>query len=248
MFKALLFSIACLAFLATTNGHSYHLGSCPYVEPQRSFNMQKMMGIWYAIEKTGTASSCVVYNFSKTDEPYEYDLVQTSQHFILKYTPIEHVYKYTGRLTVPDPVTPAKMSVKFPLNVAGSSNFTIISTDYDSYALIFTCQKLAFANRQSATILSRDKVLDKDLLIKLRDILSENEIDPHDLSIISQANCPKLNNESHVIDIDDETLSAKTAGNVIRGTGNAIASGAEFAVEGVGTIINKVRSDKKPEK
>lgn len=76
----------------------------------------QLLGVWYAIEKTGTASSCVVYNFTKTDEPYEYDLVQTSQHFILKYTPVKHVYKYTGRLTVPDLSTPAKMSVKFPLS------------------------------------------------------------------------------------------------------------------------------------
>lgn len=81
----------------------------------------------------------------------------------------------------------------------------------------------------------------------MRDILTVNEIDPHDLSIISQTNCPKPNSDSHVIDIDDETLSAKTAGSVIRGTGNAIANGAEFAVEGVGTIIEKVKSDK-PEK
>ncbi|XP_044763659.1 apolipoprotein D-like isoform X2 [Coccinella septempunctata] len=210
--------------------------------------MKKMLGIWYAVEKTGTASSCVMYNFSKTDEPYEYELVQTSQHFILKYTPINHIYKYTGRLTVPDLSTPAKMSVKFPLNVVGTSRFNIITTDYDSYALIFTCQKLAFANRQSATILSREKTLDKDVIGKLRDILSLNEIDPHDLSIISQTNCPKPTSETNVIDIDDETLSAKTAGNVIRGTGNAIASGAEFAVEGVGTIVDKVRSEKKPEK
>lgn len=34
-------------------------------------------------------------------------------------------------------------------------------TDYDTFAGIFTCQKLAFAHRQSATLLSRTKDLDK---------------------------------------------------------------------------------------
>ncbi|KAK9875939.1 hypothetical protein WA026_011041 [Henosepilachna vigintioctopunctata] len=248
MYKlTVLVCFASFAFFANVSAHSYHLGGCPDVEPQRNFDMKRMLGIWYAVEKTGTASSCVVYNFTKTDEPYEYDLIQTSQHFILKYTPLKHNYKYTGRLTVPDTSTPSKMSVKFPLNL-GSSNWTVVTTDYSTYALIFTCQKLTFANRQSATILSRDKTLDKDVIVKLRGILSENEIDPHDLSIISQSNCPKPNSETNVINIDDETLSAKTAGNVIRGTGDAIASGAEFAVEGVGTLVDKVRNSDKPEK
>lgn len=34
-------------------------------------------------------------------------------------------------------------------------------TDYETYAGIFTCQKLGFAHRQSATLLSRSKELDK---------------------------------------------------------------------------------------
>lgn len=44
---------------------------------------------------------------------------------------------------------------------AGESDFTIFMTDYETYAGIFTCQKLAFAHRQSATLLSRSKDLDK---------------------------------------------------------------------------------------
>lgn len=75
-----------------------------------------MLGIWYAIQKTSTASTCIVYNFTKTDEPDEYELEQTSQHFVLGLTPLEHQYKYTGRLKVPDPSVPARMTAKFPLS------------------------------------------------------------------------------------------------------------------------------------
>lgn len=41
-------------------------------------------------------------------------------------------------------------------------------TDYTSHAVIFTCQKLAFAHRRSATILSRTKELDKMYIDKAR--------------------------------------------------------------------------------
>lgn len=47
------------------------------------------------------------------------------------------------------------------LDPAGDSDFTIFMTDYETFGGIFTCQKLGFAHRQSATLLSRSKELDK---------------------------------------------------------------------------------------
>lgn len=43
-------------------------------------------------------------------------------------------------------------------------------TDYNNYAGVFTCQKLAFAHRQSASILSRLPNLDKMYVDKVRAI------------------------------------------------------------------------------
>jgi hypothetical protein len=43
-------------------------------------------------------------------------------------------------------------------------------TDYDNYAGVFTCQKMAFAHRQSASILSRLPNLDKMYVDKVRAI------------------------------------------------------------------------------
>jgi hypothetical protein len=43
-------------------------------------------------------------------------------------------------------------------------------TDYNNYAGVFTCQKMAFAHRQSASILSRLPNLDKMYVDKVRAI------------------------------------------------------------------------------
>lgn len=59
------------------------------------------------------------------------------------------------------------------LDPAGESDFTIFMTDYDTFAGVFTCQKLAFAHRQSATLLSRSKDLDKLYVDKVSDTQSE---------------------------------------------------------------------------
>lgn len=74
------------------------------------------MGIWYAIQKTSTASTCLVYNITRGEEPGEYLIEQTSQHFALGLTPLKHEYSYTGQLSVPIPELPAKMRVSFPLS------------------------------------------------------------------------------------------------------------------------------------
>jgi len=53
------------------------------------------------------------------------------------------------------------------LGVAGDASYVVFSTDYDSYAGVFTCQRLAFAHRHSATILSRKKTLDSAVILKV---------------------------------------------------------------------------------
>lgn len=219
-------------------GHSYHLGSCPVVEPLPGFTMNRMLGEWYVIQKTSTASSCLLYNFTRGEEPGEYTIEQISQHPILGLTPVEHQYHYVGSLSVPEPSTPARMSVRFPLSVAGSASYTVFSTDYENYAGIFTCQKIAFSNRQSVSILSREKTLDKMYLDKVRARLQTFNINPYDLSIISQSNCPS-NGSGYNINIDSDTFSAASAAGVIRKAGEKIGDGVEYVAEGAKKVYNK---------
>uniref|UniRef100_A0A1B0EX80 Lipocalin/cytosolic fatty-acid binding domain-containing protein n=1 Tax=Phlebotomus papatasi TaxID=29031 RepID=A0A1B0EX80_PHLPP len=205
------------------------------------------LGVWYVIQKTSTASTCVVYNITRGEEPGEYQIEQTSQHFALGLTPLKHEYSYTGILSVPDADTPAKMKVRFPLSVAGSSKFLVFMTDYHQYAGIFSCQKVAFAHRRSATILSRTKTLDKIYLDKIRARLSNYNVDPYDLSIVSQNDCPKNGSEGFNIHIDPNTFSAANIASVVRSAGDKIASGVETAINAgkkVGTAYNKLTTSK----
>ncbi|VEN42820.1 unnamed protein product [Callosobruchus maculatus] len=220
--------------------HSYHLGGCPTIEPEPNFEMNKMLGIWYVMEKTSTASSCIVYNISRTEEPGEYKIEEISQHFLLALTPLKHGYHYAGTLKVPDEAIPGKMTVKFPLSVAGTSSFTVFATDYETYAGIFTCQKLTFAHRQSATILSRRRTLDKMYIDKLRNKLANAQIDPFELSIIKQKDCPKDLQEGYNININDETISAKAAADVIRKAGEKIGDGVEYISGKTKDVVEKV--------
>uniref|UniRef100_A0A336L2W5 CSON004009 protein n=1 Tax=Culicoides sonorensis TaxID=179676 RepID=A0A336L2W5_CULSO len=205
--------------------------------------MKQFLGIWYAIQKTTTASTCIIYNITESDEPGEFNIEQVSQHFALGLTPLKHEYSYTGTLRVVDKDLPAKMSVKYPLSVAGSSKFTVFATDYTTYAGIFTCQKLAFSHRQSATILSRTKTLDKIYVDKLRNKLASYNVDPFDMSIINQTGCPKDGDEGYNIHIDQDTFSAKSIGNAVKKAGEAIGTGVEYTISGAKKWYNKLKGD-----
>lgn len=100
------------------------------------------------------------------------------------------------------------MRVKFPLNVLpGEVVFKVFMTDYENYAGIFTCQKLPVgAHRQSATILSRTKDIDRAYVDKIRTRLTNYGVNVFDLSIISQSNCKKVDDPKINVDINPGML------------------------------------------
>jgi len=222
--------------LALGNGHTMGLGSCPRVEPLKDFDMDKFMGEWYVIEKFSTASSCMKYNFTKEDGKLR--LVQTRQHFILDTIGVDHVYTYTGVLTVPDDDKKARMRVKFPLNIAGESDFLIFDTDYNNFAGVFTCQKILFGHTKSASILSRKPTLDRAIINSLRQKLEEAGVDPDDFSIVDQSKCNAKKDIMNV-NIDDETFSPANVAGVVKKVGGALGTGLNKAGDVLGSGISK---------
>jgi len=239
--KVFLIFVGLFAFCEFAAGHTYKSGECPQVEPMQSFDMKKFLGVWYAIQKTSTASECVIYNISQV-EPGQYLIQQLSQDYLIGLAPVAHRYSYTGELEVKDTDVPAKMTVKFPLNVLpGDAIFKIFMTDYEQYAGIFTCQKLPVAHRQSATILSRTKDMDKAYVDKIRSRLQGFGVDAFDLSIINQSHCPTLSRETKInVEINPETFSSQNIGNWVRKAGQKIGDGVEWTVGKAKTIYKTV--------
>lgn len=173
---------------------------------------------------------------------------QLSQDYLLGLAPTSHRYSYTGELDVKDNDVPAKMSVRFPLNVLpGEAIFKIFMTDYNNYAGIFSCQKLPVGHRQSATILSRTKDMDRAYIEKIRTRLNSYGVDAFDLSIVSQSNCPAVSGESRInVEINPETFSSQNIGSWVRKAGEKIGDGVEWTVDKAKTIYKKVNGDSSP--
>lgn len=205
--------------------------------------------MWFAIQKTSTASECVIYNISQV-EPGQYVIQQLSQDYLIGLAPVSHRYSYTGELEVKDSDVPAKMTVKFPLNILpGDAIFKVFMTDYEHYGAIFSCQKLPGSHRQSATILSRTKDLDKAYVDKIRTRLQSYGVDPFDLSIINQSNCPSLTQETKInVDITPDTFSSQNIGSWVRKAGEKIGDGVEWTVDKAKKVYKKVSGDDSPDR
>lgn len=77
----------------------------------------------------------------------------------------------------------------------------------------------------------------------MRTRLTSFNVDPFDLSIISQTGCPKNASEGYNINIDPDTFSAANVGNVVRKTGEKIGDGVEWTIEAgkkVGDVAKKI--------
>lgn len=66
------------------------------------------------------------------------------------------------------------------------------------------------------------------VLDKLHTKLIAAKIDPFELSIINQKNCPNNLTDAYNININDDTISAHAAAEVIRKAGAKIGDGVEY--------------------
>jgi len=195
---ALLFSVG------TVFGHEINPGNCPDFNPMKSFDWEKFSsGVWYVTQKFDTKSTCLTYEF-KTDNLGFKSIEQIRQLPFKDAVGIDHDYKYTGKLFVPQESVPSKMIVRFPLNAIGSASYVVLDTDYDNYGLLCTCQTadlwITTAHRISCSILQRTAQESEAVTEKMSALVPEKYL--HDFDKIDHSNCEYKREKAWNIDVD----------------------------------------------
>merc|ERR1711892_354366 len=228
MLRLVLLSIVCCV---TVSGHEYFPGQCPNFTPMSGFDWgQFSTGIWFVTQKFATKSSCLTYEF-KTDEIGFKSIEQVRQLPYSERVGLDHEYIYTGKLYTPQESSPAKMIVRFPLNVVGSSSFTVMDTDYDTHAMVCTCQDidlfLSYVHRRSCSILQRAKEEDPEITKKMSELI-DGQIDnaSHDFDKIKQVGCE--HGKEKVLNIDVDKILGLKGDSGLRDAVESVASEFEF--------------------
>merc|ERR1712223_799603 len=216
---------------AAATGHEYFPGQCPNFAPMAGFEWDKFSsGIWYVTRKFSTKSSCLTYEFKTDDEGFK-SIEQVRQLPYSERVGLDHEYIYTGKLYAPQESSPAKMIVRFPLNVVGSSNYIVMDTDYDNYGLVCTCQDMdlffTYAHRRSCSILQRSSTEDADITERMSQLLNgQIEDASHDFDKIKQEGCEY--DKEKVLNIDVDKILGLKGDSELRDVVNESASELEF--------------------
>merc|ERR1712156_1311736 len=238
----LLAIIACLS--ASVFGHEYFPGQCPNFTPMSGFDWQKFSsGLWFVTQKFATESTCLTYEF-KTDELGFKSIEQVRQLPYSERVGLDHEYTYTGKLYAPQESSPAKMIVRFPLNVVGSSSFIVMDTDYENHAMVCTCQDvdlfLSYVHRRSCSILQRVPEEDPTITEKMSQLLNgQIEDASHDFDKIKQEGCEY--DKEKVLNIDVDKILGLKGDSELRDVVNESASELEFDKKTIEEIREEAR-------
>ncbi|XP_077300022.1 apolipoprotein D-like [Arctopsyche grandis] len=140
-------------------------GTCsPTVSVVTNFDVPKYTGLWYELyryeQAFQLAMDCVTANYT-----------QTATGVIVDNKGVinQKLFQLVGNATLAPTLTgEAKLIVNFPSNQTTGSNYWVIDTDYDNYALVYSCTQLApNMTSLSSWILSRKMNIDMKYLVKI---------------------------------------------------------------------------------
>merc|ERR1711963_305572 len=240
--RAMSLSLSLLVIaVVSVQAHEYFPGQCPNLTPMSDFDWNKFSdGIWYVTRKFNTKSTCLTYEF-KTDADGFKSIEQVRQLPYSERVGLDHEYIYTGKLFTPQESAPAKMIVRFPLNVVGSSSYVVTDTDYDNHAMICTCQDMdlffTFAHRRSCSILQRSPTEDEDITQRMSALL-DGQIDEasHDFDRIKQEGCEY--NKEKVLNIDVDKILGLKGNSEVRDAVNS-----EFEFSNADKTIDQIKEE-----
>ncbi|KAM6919224.1 apolipoprotein D-like [Xenentodon cancila] len=159
-----MFSFVLLSVLAA-HAQVVSPGRCPNAAVQQMFDTARYLGKWYEIQRLPNAfqqGQCSTATYSLNSP----GVVGVLNRELL---PSGVVSEITGTATN-SPLEPAKLMVSFFEN-SPPSPYWVLSTDYDNYALVYSCTDLGVLHKDFAWILSRHPALPEDTLEYLHSIL-----------------------------------------------------------------------------
>lgn len=178
-----IFATVIIASLTFTSAQIFVEGSCPNVNATNNFTIDRFLGKWFEISAFpyfySVGSSCVTWSFDHLENGTL--SLMTFQHRL-------GVDEYSSAKC--EFVRPGVILVSYPYSVIPrtDSNYYVLGTDYENYAVLFSCSNTLIFNAQNAWILSRKSVLEESLLEEAKSYLIVEEISTSFLVSTSQ-NC-----------------------------------------------------------
>lgn len=184
-----------LACCKDISGQSLGFGKCPSYPAMKKLDLRKFEGKWYEVERSfymmEMFASCTSLNFTATPSG------------TLKVI-VKHINRLSGNPSVSLgtalPVTSGGAELNYrgdtrlPSAVArmmpGSGVYRVLDTDYDNYAILWSCSNLGIMHADLIWVLGRDRELPVQARASVYNRLSELKLDSDRLVLTRQKSCP----------------------------------------------------------
>ncbi|XP_059055022.1 apolipoprotein D-like [Achroia grisella] len=186
-----MWQIFVLALLGSAAAQIPSLGWCPDFQPMANFSMNRFLGTWYEAERYFTvselASRCVTTNYVSTPE----GRILVANEIINYLTGVKRVME--GSLQMIGREGEGRIMVKYSsLPLPYDYEYSILDTDYDSFAVMWSCSGLGPVHTQSAWLLTRDRLAAANIMQRAYAVLDKYKISRAFFVKTSQADCTVL--------------------------------------------------------
>lgn len=173
-------------------------GKCPNYKSVNNFQPERFQGQWYETERSfymlEIPTSCTTLKFTVRPDGIFSVLMKAAN-------------KWNGNtlLSLTGTATPSQRNIgdlmfKIDSNLPqaivralpGVGHYRILGTDYDSYAVLYSCSDLGFLHADLLWVLSRTKELPVTARVQVYSILNVLNIDPSRLTLTKHQKCPEV--------------------------------------------------------
>ncbi|KAJ1527796.1 hypothetical protein ONE63_007747 [Megalurothrips usitatus] len=165
------------------------LGSCPDVKVMPGFDVSKYLGKWYEAERYFAifefAGKCVTGNYTVDEE----GRIAIVNHQTSALTGIQSTIE--GEVKLVSRSDDAKLTVRFPsLPLTLDVPYWVLDTDYDNYAVVWSCSNFGIFSTRNAWILTRHREPPLDVMERAYNVVDKNGVSRAYFTRTDQKRCP----------------------------------------------------------
>ncbi|XP_064072919.1 apolipoprotein D-like [Vanessa tameamea] len=182
-----------LLLVATASAQIPSLGWCPDYQPMANFNVNRFLGAWYEAERYFTIAElgtrCVTTKYESTPE----GRILVSNEITNSLTGMKRVME--GSLQMIGREGEGRMIIKYPaMSMPNDNEYSILETDYDNYAVMWSCSGIGPVHIQNAWILTRERLAPSLVMQSAYAVLDRYKISRTFFVKTNQADCSILPN------------------------------------------------------
>ncbi|XP_047532905.1 apolipoprotein D-like [Vanessa atalanta] len=228
-----------LLLVATASAQIPSLGWCPDYQPMANFNVNRFLGAWYEAERYFTVAElgtrCVTTKYESTPE----GRILVSNEITNSLTGMKRVME--GSLQMIGREGEGRMIIKYPaMSMPNDNEYSILETDYDNYAVMWSCSGIGPVHIQNAWILTRERLAPSLVMQSAYAVLDRYKISRTFFVKTNQADCSILPNPAaDPMEIKNNVIE------VIMDAKNAPVS--KIPADDVPTVDDKIKPEVKSE-